>query len=72
MLCFTQRTFMDSIKRLWPAYRREQDRRTYEAIRYLVEHPDAPCKIGGVLIHDGYGGSPIECLHFELNNGKGG
>ena len=57
MMVFTERTFMDSIRRLWPPYRHEQDRRTYDAIRFLCEHPEAPCVVGGVLIPNGYGGN---------------
>jgi hypothetical protein len=47
----------------WGRLRARFDRRYREAwrrnldagIRYLVEHPEAPCEIDGVVILDGYG-----------------
>ena len=35
--------------------RQRHDDATREAIRWLVEHPEAPCMIGGTVIPDGYG-----------------
>lgn len=66
MICFERRIFGEAIRRLWPPYRREQDRRTYEAIKFLVENPRAPCIVGGVLIPDGYGDvGPLDGIIFE-------
>lgn len=42
---------------LWPPYRRKMDAKTEAAIKFLVEHPEAPCQIGGTFIPDGYGTS---------------
>ncbi len=53
MIKLSKRTIKDRIFRLWPAYRRKQDAETREAIKWLVEHPDAPCMIGDELILKG-------------------
>ena len=37
----------------WRAYRRQQ--RLEAAIVYLVEHPEEPCSLDGVIVPDGYG-----------------
>jgi hypothetical protein len=38
---------------LWRAYKRQQKLRA--AIQYLVEHPEEPCSIEGIIVPDGYG-----------------
>jgi hypothetical protein len=44
------RRFRDYILRLWPAYRKRQDEETKAAIKWLCEHPEAPCIIGNSII----------------------
>jgi hypothetical protein len=61
MIEFQRLSLWDRIAELLlPARRAERDRRTREAIRYLVMNPSAPCVIGGMLVADGFGGSPLE------------
>lgn len=55
MIAFRQTTFIERIKRLWPAYRRRRDAEMREAIRLLVSDPALPCTVGSVLIPHGYG-----------------
>ena len=38
---------------LWRQYNRQL--RLRAAIQYLVEHPEEPCSIDGVIVPDGYG-----------------
>lgn len=51
----SRRTVIDRIKRWWPPYRIKQDEETLAAIKYLCEHPEAPCVMNGHLIPHGYG-----------------
>lgn len=55
MIAFTERSMLENIKRLWPAYRRRRDAEMREAIRELVANPSAPCMIDGAYIPNGYG-----------------
>lgn len=55
MHTFRQRTALESLLMLWPPYRLQREAETREAIRWLVANPDAPCRIGGELIANGYG-----------------
>ena len=43
------------IKRVFPARRRKCEAGLREAMRWLMEHPEAPCAIDGVVIPNGYG-----------------
>lgn len=55
MIEFRERTLTESIKRLWPPYRRRRGAEMKEAIRKLVADPNAPCVVEGTFIPDGYG-----------------
>lgn len=52
---FRKITLKEKLFRLWPPYARKQDAETREAIKWLVEHPEAPCIIGNSYIPNGYG-----------------
>ena len=55
MIAFSSRGLLDSVRRLWRPYRRAQDAETLAAIRWLVQNPEAPCTIEGVLVPNGHG-----------------
>ena len=56
MITADKRTLFGSIKyALWPAYRRAVDAETLRCIEKLMADPSIPCKVGGYIIHDGYG-----------------
>jgi hypothetical protein len=50
MIAIGPRSFVATIKRLWPPYRRQQDAALYDAIKHLVEHPDEDCIIAGHFV----------------------
>jgi hypothetical protein len=56
MITFRKRTFVEKLLRLIPSYRRRMDRQLYEAIKFLVENPDAPCMIDSTIVPNGWGG----------------
>ncbi len=56
MITFSQRTFWDCVRAMWPPYRKQRKEEIEAAIKYLVEHPEAPCIVGNSYIPDGYGG----------------
>lgn len=55
MIAFRPMNLAERIKRLWPAYRHRRDEEMREAIKWLIQNPDAPCTIDGHLVKDGYG-----------------
>lgn len=55
MIAFGPRTLTESIKRLWPPYRRRKDEEMREAISKLVRNPDLPCMVDGYLVPHGFG-----------------
>jgi ribosomal protein L37E len=55
MIELRERTLLESIRCLWPPYRRRQDAKLKEAIRRLVQNSDEPCIVGGELISNGHG-----------------
>jgi len=56
MVSFGRGTFIDRVKyRLIPSYRKKADAETKAAIKWLIEHPEAPCSVDGHLIPSGYG-----------------
>lgn len=55
MMTLRKYTIKERLFRLWPAYRRRMDAETKAAIKWLVEHPEAPCKIGETFIPNGFG-----------------
>lgn len=56
MIGLRRRTIWESILyRVWKPYRKREDRERLETIRWLVEHPAAPCVIDGHYIPNGYG-----------------
>lgn len=55
---FERISLLERLKRLSPAYRRKKEQEAKEAIRWLVEHPEAPCFVNGVPVPDGYGPPP--------------
>jgi hypothetical protein len=55
MIRLTQRTPWQRLLRIVPAIRRRQDAGLEEAIRKLVDDPDLPCEIDGVVIPNGRG-----------------
>lgn len=54
MIVFRERTLVESIKRLWPPYRRRRDVAMLAAMKQLVTNPSMPCQLGDVVIPDGY------------------
>lgn len=50
IVVFKRRPLWDSIRRLSPSYRREQDARLRAGIKRLLENPKEPCIINGRLI----------------------
>lgn len=55
MISFCRLTLIERIRMLWPPYRRQKEAEMGEAIRWLVDHPEAPCVIGDTFIPNGYG-----------------
>ena len=56
MISFKRLSYFDHFKRMWPPYRRRKDAELKEAIRYLVQHPEAPCMINDIgIIPNGFG-----------------
>ena len=56
MITLSKGTLIHVIKyKLSQSYRNKIDANTRESIKWLIEHPDAPCDIGGVIIPNGYG-----------------
>lgn len=56
MMTFGPMRLWERIKcALLPTYRKQVDTERRAAIRWLVEHPEAPCVIGGVYVPNGYG-----------------
>lgn len=56
MMTFRKRKLKQKILYfIWPAYRRQKDAETKAAIKWLIEHPEAPCIIGDSYIPNGYG-----------------
>jgi hypothetical protein len=47
MIGFRPMTLWERIKYLRPSYRKRKDAETYTAIKWLVDHPEAPCAIKG-------------------------
>jgi hypothetical protein len=58
MIRLTRRTTWQRLLRIVPAIRRRQDAELAAAIRRLVDDPDLPCEIDGVVIPNGRGGRP--------------
>jgi len=48
-------SLLDRILNLWPPRRKRKKAELWTAIKYLVEHPEAPCRIGQVYIPNGCG-----------------
>jgi hypothetical protein len=61
-------SLFDRLLNLWPPLRRRKDAELREAIRFLCEHPEAPCVIGGRFIPNGYGGGP-SLFSYEVGAG---
>ena len=61
IISFERGSFIERMKyRLIPSYRRKVNAETKAAIRWLLEHPEAPCIVDGYYIPNGYGyGSTI-------------
>jgi hypothetical protein len=55
MIEFKRRSTVESLKMLWPPYRRAAEAEQKRVIRWLIEHPEAPCMVNGCLVPDGYG-----------------
>jgi len=55
MIIFKKRTLLESILNLWPPRKKREEKRTMEAIKYLIDNPAAPCVVNGYLIPHGYG-----------------
>ena len=55
MIAFKSIGLFEMILRFWPPYKRQQDVLTKKMLRYLVEHPEAPCMIDDTYIPNGYG-----------------
>ena len=63
MITLRQQTFVEWLCSFYPPYRRRMDAERRETIRWLIEHPEAPCVIGDKFILNGYG-SPISPPDF--------
>jgi hypothetical protein len=55
MMIFKRQGLLEKILEVWPPYRKKNQEKTRAAIKWLMEHPEAPCIIGTTLIKDGYG-----------------
>jgi hypothetical protein len=56
MITFARRSLWDSIKyRFSSTYRAKADAELRQSIRWLVEHPEAPCAVEGYVVPNGYG-----------------
>jgi hypothetical protein len=56
MIIFKRRRFWQTVLyRLWPPYRKAQDKAIRDGIKRLVKDPSLPCQIEDEFIPDGYG-----------------
>jgi hypothetical protein len=55
MISLRRRTLLERLLRIVPAIRRQQDANLAAAIKTLVDDPDLPCEIGGIVIPNGRG-----------------
>ena len=55
MIEFKSMSLLDHILNLWPPRRKRKNAELWTAIEYLVEHPEASCKIGQTYIPNGHG-----------------
>ena len=62
MIRLRRRTLLARLLRFVPAIRRREDANLAEAIRRLVDDPDLPCEIDGIVIPNGRGDAPILTL----------
>lgn len=51
-----RRTLFERLLRIVPAIQRRQDANLKAAIKRLVDDPDLPCEIDGIVIPNGRGG----------------
>jgi len=62
------------LERFCPWRVREREERLRTIIQYLLQHPEEPCIIDGVLVQDGYGEGervrPYMLDHWEANEIK--
>ena len=56
MIKLRRRTRLERLLRIVPAIRRRQDADLKAAIKRLVDDPDLPCEIDGIVIPNGRGG----------------
>lgn len=63
---FRRRTLKERLLRLWPSYRRKQDAELKAGLKYLMDHPEAPCIVGDTFIPDGLGSRESERGSFTL------
>ncbi len=59
MISFQPMSVVDRIFYLWPSRRKRVNAETKAAIKYLIEHPEAPCMVGNHFIPHGYGDMSI-------------
>ena len=55
MIRLHRRTFFARLLRIVPAIRQRQDANLAAAIKRLIDDPDLPCEIDGVVIPNGRG-----------------
>jgi hypothetical protein len=55
MVVLNERTWLETLLRVFPPIRRRQDAVNRLVIGYIANHPDEPCIIGGEFFPMGWG-----------------
>lgn len=56
MITFSKMRLKERLRRrLFPHYRKQREEEMRLVIRWLVDHPEEPCVIGGQYIPNGFG-----------------
>lgn len=59
MIAFRQMTFKERLLRLWPPHRKRMDAELRASIKWLIDHPEAPCIVESTFVPNGYGGEHL-------------
>ena len=61
MISFQRVSLFGRILNLWPPRKKRLHMEMWVAIKYLVDHPEAPCIIENTFVPNGYGNNDGLC-----------